>query len=564
MIKRNFSYRNDLANRLRTVGFSLFVLCLCLLSSSCDSDLLSDGNGGSKAEPVVLEFSTSIEKLSSNSNTRAISSGGVIEGNEFPQGGTYNIGMFITRNDGADEVFPGSKDNMKAVLDRTGAQEEWNFFQKSGGSATPVGYRGKYIRVIGYWPYDENATASGVPFDFSDLSRGGQKELLYSDPFVRNFKIGTGRIALTFKHAYSRIVLNIGKSVNSGTIHVSSASIVSQSGNWIKNKGTIDLNTGYPNPGAQSGGITDATEKTLTTQASDTRYEFLVPAFMDKSVVDGSIGIKLVIDGRETIYDLKRNQLNGWNLTGDYIDNEYGFRQGYTNTYELIYDNLTMSIQLRDWTTVEPEGDFGLPGIVDANYKGWVFNQSIFPAPGDQYTESPIFDHRYETYLMDMDRGNNGSASVVATGGFEWAWKWEPPRSPIDFAMSDALPVPIQWRSQDGIMVAKQLCKNYREGGYSNWRLPRLSEWYVFWNINKRDMEYLYYPENYGGKVPSENWYWSGTEVVTGSDGGKPIYDVQTIRLTITTTGIGIQAGILTPTSMAMVRCVRDTDPITN
>lgn len=557
MIKRNFLYRNDLANRLSTVGFSLFVLCLCMLSSSCDSELSSEDNGSSEAEPVVLEFSTSIEKLSSNSNTRAIINGGVIEGDVFPQGGSYDIGMFITRNAGADEVFPGSKDNMKATLNLTGAQEEWSFFQKGGGSTIPMAYQGKYIRVVGYWPYDENATVSGVPFDFTNGSQG-QKELLYIATDHRNFKIGSGNLTLKFAHAYSRIVLNIRKSVNSGTIRVSSASIFNQSGNWIKNKGMINPDTGYPTSDSRSGAITDATEKTLTTTASETEYEFLVPAFMNESVADGNIGIKLVVDGKETVFELKRSHLNGWrsSVTGA---NEYGFRQGCLNTYELVYDNLTMSLQLRDWTIVNPEGDFGLPGIVDADYKGWVFDQNIFPLPSDEYTESPITSHLYETYLTDMARGNNGKYEASAAEGFVWAWRYEPPRSPIDFAMSDAIPVPVQWRSQDGIMIAKQICKNYREGGYSNWRLPRLSEWYVFWNINKRDKGYLYYPEERGGKVPSENWYWSGSESAA-KEGG---YNVQTIKLTITKTDISIQAGTLIPTSMAMVRCVRDADPIT-
>lgn len=557
MIKRKFLYRNGLANQLSTVGFSLLVIFLSMLLGSCDSDFMSEDNGSSDTELVVLEFSTSIEKLSLNSNTRAIGSRGVIEGNNFPQG-TSEMGMFITRNAGVDDVFPGSADNMKVTLTRNAQGDSWTYAQKDGTPTTPVAYKGKYIQLVAYWPYNVDATASGIPFDFTNVSSVGQTELLYIKPENQRFKIASGRLAARFAHAYSRIVLNIRKSVNSGTIRVSSASIINQSGTWIKNKGMINPATGYPTDEAQSGDITDATEKVLTMTASDTKYEFLVPAFMNELVVDGNIGIKLVVDGKETIFELKREHLNGWLLTSTNTL-EYGFRQGYMNTYELVYDNLTMSLQLRDWTTVKPEGDFGLPGIVDTNYKGWSFdcNDISEPIP----STPPRTDHLYETYLTDLERENNGllQAVWIPEQGFAWVWQQEPPRSPIDFAMSDVLAVPVQWKNQDGVMIAKQLCKNYREGGHSNWRLPRMAEWYMFMKRIKtsNDNEYLYYPQKYGGNIPSENWYWSGTESAKASGN-----EVQVIKLSIFPTDIGIIGNTLSPTSMALVRCVRDVDPV--
>ena len=559
MINRIFLYGNGLANQLSAAGFSMLVFCLCMLSSSCDSDFMLEDNGSGDTAPVVLKFSTSIEKLSANSNTRAISNGGLIEGNTFPDG-TYEIGMFITRNAGADDVFPGSDDNMKAIMTRSNKIDSWVYAQKDGSPTTPMGYTGKHIRVVAYWPYNVDATASGIPFDFTNVS-AGQSELLYIKPENQKMTIGDGNLQVHFAHAYSRIVLNIRKSVSAGTIRVSSASIINQSGNWIKNSGMIDPATGYPTDGAQSGNITDATENVLTLTASDTKYEFLVPAFMDESVVDGNIGIRLEVDGKETVFNLKRGHLN--TRVSSAGTTEYGFRQGYTNTYELTYDNLTMSLQLRDWTVVKPEGDFGLPGIVDANYKGWLFDCKDITLP-DGFTANPITDHTYETYLTDLGRGNNGSPTAmwIPDQGFKWTWNQEPPRNVINFAMSDAIAVPVQWKSRDGIMVAKQLCKDYREGGYSNWRLPRMAEWYVFMRRIKEsnENEYLYYPQQYGGKIPSEDWYWSGTESLVTSDRN----DVQIIKLSIFPNDIGIIGTTLSPTSMAMVRCVRDADPVTN
>lgn len=569
MINKNFLYKSSLENKLSSIGAGLFVVCFCLLSGSCDNNSFPGDDDGSDTTPVTLQFSTSVEKLLSTADTRAIKPGGTIEGPTFPQGDSQ-IGMFITRNStvGGD-VFPGSADNMKAVLTRDAAgTESWVYTQKDGTPATPESYVGKNIQVVAYWPYNQNTTASGIPFDFTNVTGGVQTELLYNKQERQKIKIATGgQIPLEFAHAYSWITLNICKSVNSGLINVSSVSVVNQSGAWIKNKGRIDPATGYPTEDSQPGGITDDTEQELriSTSPSGAKYEFLVPAFIDESVADGSIGFKLLVEGKETVFELKREYLN------EVVENgvtKYGFRQGYKNSYELVYDNLTMSLQLRSWTVVKPEGDIGLPGIVDPNYKGWMFAKDDITAPLPQISKPDgsiitpwVTDHLYESYLSDQARGNNGSITAIwgvastMEENFKWVWGQEPPRSSIEFAISDVLTTPAQWRDQNGILVAKELCKNYREGGYSNWRLPRMAEWYMFERRIKTSYDYLYYPQQYGGEIPSQNWYWSGTESIS---------DVEVIKLTISQNDINIEGGILSPISKAMVRCVRDTDSGTN
>lgn len=555
MIKKNFLHRNSLANKLRPIGFSLLVVCLCLLSGSCDNDSLPVDDGGSSG--IDLQFSTSVDKLSSTADTRAIKpNGGVIEGSTFPQGDS-EIGMFIKRNSTAGgDVFPGSADNMKAILTRNAdGSESWVYTQKSGTSTTPESYVGKNIQIVAYWPYNAAATASGIPFDFTNISGGGQTELLYNKQGRQKLKIAAGgQIPLEFAHAYSWITLNIRKSANAGTIKVSSASVVNQSGTWIKNKGKINPTTGYPTKDSKSGGITDATMKELTMSAEDTKYEFLVPAFIDELVNDGNVGLKLVVDRKEVIFELKKEHLN------ELVENgttKYGFRQGYKNSYELVYDNLTMSLQLRDWTIVKPEGDIGLPGIADKDYKGWRFNHKDIPKEELPPNGIPITSHLYETYLSDKDRGGNGVGSAVWPNfsmkkNFEFVWSQEPPRSPIEFAMNDVLATPIQWKDQNGILLAKQLCRSYREGGYSNWRLPRMAEWYMFEKRIKilNGYDYLYYPEQYGGTVPSESFYWAGTE----STGG----EVMVIKLNITPSDVDMEGSVLSYASRAYVRCVRD------
>lgn len=571
-MKKNFLYKSSLADKLSSIGTGLFVVCLCLLSGSCDSSFFPGDDDGGDTDPVTLQFSTSVEKLYPTTDTRVINAGGTIEEATFPNGDS-RIGMFITRNSTAgSNVFPGSADNMVAILTRTpqipsgDIKESWAYTLKDGSPVIPQSYVGQNIQVVAYWPHNLDATASGIPFDFTDVKSKKQTELLYNKQERQKIKIAAGRqIPLEFAHAYSWITLQIRKSTDVGDIKVGSASVINQSGTWIKNKGMINPATGYPTEDSESGDITDPTAKILTIYPLGARYDFLVPAFIEESVTDGSVGFKLLVEGKETIFELKREYLNRLEENGI---TKYGFRQGYKNSYELVYDNLSMALQLRSWTVVSPEGEIGVPGITDPNYKGWVFDyKDITPKlmADVNITTKPISDHKYEAYLSDIERGNNGTSTAVWGAGssneenFKWVWDQEPPRSPIEFAASDVLAVPVQWRDGNGLLIAKELCKNYREGGYSNWRLPRMAEWYMFERRIKTDNTYLYYPQQYGGELPSYNWYWSGTE--SEFTRGK---NVQVIKLIISHDDINIEGDELSHISKALVRCVRDVDSVTN
>lgn len=562
MMKNIFSNKRDLANKFSPVSSGLFVACICLLSGSCDSDSFLRDDDGRDTAPVALQFSTSVEGLSPTVDSRVINpDGGMMDGTKFPEG-VHNIGMFITKSSAAGgEVFPGSAENMKAVLTRkSNGTESWECFKKDDTKTTPQGDVGKNIQVLAYWPYIAGATVSGIPFDFSrDVKVNMQTELLYNKQEKQTQKIGNnGSIPLAFSHAYSLITLKIRKSVNAGNIKVSSVSVANTNGTWIKNKGLIDPVTGYPTKGAQPGDITDNTESTLLRDA-DVTYNFLIPAFMSESVNDGSIGFRLLVEGKESVFELKKEHLNRMKVGSAF---HYGFSQGLKNTYNLIYDNVSLSLQLRDWSTVNLEGDFGIPGIVDPSYEGWMFDHKDIPA-GEIPTTPPVSDHLYESYLSDADRLGNGAAFPWA--GFDFIWMVEPPRSPIQFALEDALPLPVQWRDPNGLLLAKQICKSYREGGYSNWRLPRLAEWYLFERrINAVNDSYLYYPQAHGGMAPSSNkWYWSGSETSPSVQDG-PASGVVAVRLSISSSTVNNKEGQeFIHGSSAFVRCVRDAERVT-
>lgn len=569
-MKKIFLHRNALAYKLEWVGTGLFAVCLCLLAGSCDKGPIlggEDGNGDPAS--VALQFSTSVDgqpaadvgdfKIGPESVVPGTPL--LVEGTDFP-GGTFNFGLFI-ESDGGTEVFPGSKNNAKGELTRT-VSDSWKFY--TAGSTTPVPSpvtrSSRALRVIAYWPYNKDATATGIPFDFTNISSTGQVELLYNK--TQAGKIGpSGVMPLQFGHAYSSITLKISKSVAGTPLRIQSVSIINQSGKWIKNKGMINPATGYPDMDAQAGTITDQTmHADLATPDTSVDYKFLVPAFMSKNVADGDIAFKIIINDKETIFPLKKENLNTRAEAGVAL---YGFEQGCENTYDLVYDNLSLILKLRDWKFIGIVGSFGSPTVSDgtAGNKVWLFDFTKISPDLIGTLKAPISDHLYETYLLDQDRRGNGVFTAAwpdqtkntQTQAFNFVWSQESPRSPIQFALEDALPTPVVWKSPEGFMTARILCKNYHEGGYSNWRLPRMSEWYMFERRIKTspNAEYLYFPQLYGGTVPGVSLYWSGTESATNS-----VYDVEVIKLLISPTTIDITGSTLSPYSVAMVRCVRD------
>lgn len=578
MMKKNFLHRNASAYKLERVVTSLLAACLYLLAGSCDKGLLErgDDDNGDTA-PVALRFSTGIDPwpavhtptfIGDNGSDTLVRPRDVLTDYAL---GNDGIGLFITSVEGS-ELFPGSGDNLLGTY--TSPQNVWQFSLKNTDVPLPpmMTKTGKNLRVLAYWPYSYAAKATGIPFDLRDVS--SHIEILYNKPARQTHKINaTGRMPLEFAHAYSTINIKITKTSNATVVKPSSVSLVNLSGTWIKNKGTINPATGYPNANSQAGSITDASKALSLSTSESSDYNFVAPPFMSKDVADGDVGFKIVVGNKETVFPLKRTHLNQSTKNGVIL---YGFAQGSINTYELVYDNLNASGKLRGWTAVSSEGEFGTSLNSGEGYNGWLFDyndidKNLLVLPSVNPTATPgstvelstktISDHTYESYFLDMERLNNGVKSMqwvpeTDPDPFYFVWNAEPPRSPIMFALKDALSIPVSWRTEDGVMVAKQVCRNYREGGYENWRLPRMSEWYMFERRIKtdKDLNFLYFPQRSGGKLLSGNLYWSGTENFYPRN-------VMVIRLNVSLTDVNIMGDILSPSSKAMIRCVRDALP---
>lgn len=558
----------------------ILAACSLLLAGACDS---YDGLGpDTPAKEVPLNFNASIEKAET-AQSRSFTPIDGFTGN------SYSFGMSITKSENGSEIFKGSSD-MTATMERTGSTVPWNwsFFDNSNhSSVTPAGPEGKELKVLAYYPRVSSATkdvyTNGIPFDFSAKTDLKQTDLLYNTstiyPFTPPSNEPVATVPLNFRHAYTWIVLNITKYVNKGPeIKLSSVTLDNLGSSWIKNQGAIDPETGLPKDGATAGPIGVTVDPPVILSTTEVRtYQFLVPSFMDTKVGDGDITLLLNVNGIKEIFPLNKVYLN---RSDD--GKSFGFRQGYKNTYDLVYNNSALSLSIQNWSSEVINGDFGgnivPPGAGD--YK-WInlTNQYYWPSatkPGDSwqktYPPKPTYldagTHLYEGYLTTVAYGSNGSYVPVKTP--------DPATLPTDglkitddinvYTNEEAYPViqitrndisiaPVPWEDGSGLLVAKELCRKYNGGGFHNWRLPRASELRAVLVLVSANGSTLSNDLNFGSDESRNKPYWTGTEVNENEAWGMYI----DYGGTVTSTKM-----VLSPydkkTTSCSVRCVRDSN----
>lgn len=470
------------------------VLGFCLLAVSCESNNLTGPDD--KDGMVALNFTAAVGKPQV-AETRKVSDGGMVEGTGFPNG---HIGMFINKAPGGGEVFQGSQ-KMKVQVQLGGSALTYRSHDENQ-LLTPKAFSGRKIGIAAYYPWQNNADADGVPFDFTgNMDEVPQQDLLYYGKSEYTVPVTTNPGQLIFKHAYARIKVNVRKSEEKGVDEkLSSVSIDNLGGEWIKNKGKIDPATGMVKEGGNIGSISSyGFESTLAT-GSDHAFEFLVPAFMGKNVNE-NVAFLLMINGKRVVFPLKKENLNH-EVREDGV--YYGFAQGYTNTYNLVYDNSELKLLLIGWTSIENSQSLGEPagggsGGVLLSYPN-VFNSGSSTHWGGYPTDGSLRDpnnsttrnyHLYETYLSTVALGNNGvyvdgNKAIAAPKLVDGRWSKynfdknvymdEPPYAQIYVTSHNLTREPVVWENENGGLIAKEICRRYRGGGHSNWRLPRASE----------------------------------------------------------------------------------------
>ena len=494
------------------------VCSLGIYLAACDNGELPAGGEG--AAKVELRFSASI---SDSPSTKAGQppQPTITSGQAFSEG-KHLFGMFVTRED-ETALADGSSDNMKSTLMVSSSTQTWTHTDKMG--MTPISLavnNGENIIIKGYYPWTADATATAVPFDLSSTNPQDWTDLLYlsSPTGSQNITDGMAPIPLVFSHAFCWVTINLLQLSPNNTVKVKAVNI----GNAYTGQGTI-VNRGALN--LKTGKIVNSVSGplkidmgsqpiTLDTEgapgASAAVFNFLVPPVMSSNIKNSDIVIEVTTlesTGADTpeeekvlTFPLSLTHLNQDNSGSTTL---YGFRKGMHNTYHIVYNNSAMNLSLSGWQTVSideaklGEGTANVTPTKINFFDLWTGDPTVTP------NKLEPNDHRYHTYLGEVAENNNGEYRDITTKNgklgdrYEGAVTEEPFQPALEAASSLAAGgAQISWKDKEtGTLLAKQACAELREGGYTDWRLPRISECYI-----------LNYPTNLmGGKE-----YWSATE----------------------------------------------------
>ena len=508
-------------------------------------------------KPVALSFATAVE-TAPEADTRVIRPGTDFGESEYFPVGQYAIGIHLYNLNGS-EVFEGS-DNMQGLMtiNATGTdKDEWDYWNSQGKPVTPRGFPGTRIRRMAYTPYNSKATIDSIPFDFTNKvnvdPQYGQANLLLCSTGETDIPADplANPIQLRFKNAYTKVVLRITKkedkndSQNIGK--VTETAIDNLTAEWIKNRGGIDPATGYVKPTSEPGKIWNDSTAMLTT-SEPVEFTFLVPAFMDKDVQDDNFGFVLQIDGQQRLFPLKKSQLNTGADAGN--NKTYGFESNRINTYNLVYNNSLLFLSLQSWNSVDASAGFGQTaehnptfwfdlslGLTPPQSAGYFFitqsqqieeysETSELNYPKDP-TEDPYknykfiyrTDHLNNTYLSSVLLGGNGPAVPEGKGGRLYS-DYEQPYVKLQVTALDVGGKAVVWQDGRGGLIAKDVCRNYRGNGFTDWRLPRVTEMklIMMWAISgSKQMERFLGKTGAALEKEDAKPYWTATEANMGT-----------------------------------------------
>lgn len=514
-------------------------------------------------KPVALSFATAVE-TAPEADTRVIRPGTDFGGNAYFPVGQYAIGIHLYNLNGS-EVFEGS-DNMQGLMtiNATGTgtdNDEWKYWNSQGGKVTPKGFPGTRIRRMAYTPYDPKATIDSIPFDFTKKvnvePQYGQANLLLCSTGETDIPADplANPIELRFKNAYTKVVLRItkkeDKTDNQNIGKVTETAIDNLTAEWIKNRGGIDPATGYVKPTSEPGKIWNDSTAMLTT-TEPVEFTFLVPAFMDKDVQDDNFGFVLQIDGQQRLFPLKKSQLNTGADAGN--NKTYGFESNRINTYNLVYNNSLLFLSLQSWNSIDASAGFGQTAennptfevmldkprtgnfVMQSQQKADLSPTSELNYPKDT-TEDPyvewnqhrpphkpdkfiyITTHRNNTYLSSVLLGGNGPA-VPENKGERLYTDYEQPYVKLQVTALDVGGKAVVWQDGRGGLIAKDVCRNYRGNGFTDWRLPRVTEMKIImmWAVyNRSQMGKFLGKTNATLEKEDAKPYWTATEAEMGT-----------------------------------------------
>lgn len=205
-----------------------------------------------------------------------------------------------------------------------------------------------------------------------------------------------------------------------------------------------------------------------------------------------------------------------------------------------------MILSLSDWTEVQ----INAPAMGQGTVGETPVTIDYTTVAGLTETALVAGNHIYHTYLGEVAENNNGEYKdiTIPPGSslfsvFESAMKKEPVYPKIMIAINLAAGgAAIPWKdATTGVLTAKQACVEFRDGGYTDWRLPRIGELFAC----------IYTAIAPASIRPHNNDLWSATE-----------YDVATAYSTSNydSSISWIFPAKTSKTETLYVRCVRDAD----
>lgn len=529
------------------------VLGICsfgLYTTACDSGELP-GKEKEKAT-AELRFTASI---SDSPSIKSNHGSDIIETTAFPDG-THAFGMFVTR-EGGGALVTGSGDNMKLTLTKSaGSPDTWSQTDKNDGNLSLIAKHGESIDLTGYYPWTAAASASSVPFDLSGNMSDCTDLLYLSSPAGAQPVYDGTPVALNFSHAYCWVTVKLSKLIQKTDVFVKSVSIENSSGNLkrIVNKGAIDPKTGdlISNRATSGPLVVDCAAAPVDLPLSNTAidpavFNFLVPPFMATDVQDSDIVIRVTtnVSGADEVLSFPLNRVHLNNIT-----NQYGFAKGMHNTYTIVYNNAAMILSLSNWQGVGI-GDGNLGGTIGETpiEVSWTNNHNGLIPAADRVNlkKLDLADHRFHTYLGEVAENNNGAYVTLGAPSGTTSTVWTPVvtadyfYTKLKVARNNAAGGgDVPWKDKEtGALLAKQACAEFREGGYTDWRLPRISEFFM-----------IIYPAK---GILIQGDYWSATE-----HSADECYYI-TSSVPVETTASWIPQHTSKAAGM-YVRCVRDSD----
>lgn len=535
------------------------VCSLGLSITACDNEMLSRND--KETAGAELRFDTSI---SDDPSTRA-NGASLIKGTTFPNG-EHTFGMFITDGDGAPLVT-GSDDNMRLTLTRaTGVEDDWKHTNKNDKEMLSLSVNhGGVVNISGYYPWVEDASPEAVPFDLTG-DPSTWTDLMYltspSDPVT---VLDGKTIPLNFSHAYCWVKVVLSKLTDKNKVFVGAVSITNSNNDLkrIINRGKIDPKTGNVIPAtSQAGSIMFKCPQPIeliinaaddTPGYSPVEFNFLVPAFMSLDTKDFEIILQVTAKiGNAGAYEILSFPINKKflnNVADGHGGTLFGFQRGMCNKYDIIYNNSEMALSLASWGNATIPDKPNTPNHQVGQQQQQDVISIIFDNQGQKPEANKLSpsDHMNHDLLGEVADGNNGYCVEIdpvlnPSNVFE-AWESflyaEPFNPSLQVSKTDAAGGRIvPWKdAETGVLRAKQACIDFKGGGYTDWRLPRLGE-----------LGMLAYFKKSGEPELLQDGYWSATErsateafcIIRQKPGSTPI------------------PRVVDKTGRMSVRCVRD------